>query len=102
MAALILALGLLPVAWANAQPAPAPMLAKGKPVDWFFVYKFNTRSFPQCSGNAERSCLFGGNPVAYKLGYGQQYVMASSAEPELKERRRMSGRHRRGSCRHDL
>ena len=84
MAALILALGLLPIGWANAQPAPAPMLAKGKPVDWFFVYKFNTRSFPQCSGNAERSCLFGGNPVAYKLGFGQQYVMASSAEPELK------------------
>ncbi len=63
---------------------PAPLLIKGQPVDWFFVYKFNAKSFPQCSGSAERSCPFGGDPVDYRVGFGQQYVVASSSDPVLK------------------
>lgn len=66
---------------ANAQPSP---MAEGRSVDWLFVYKFNTRSFPECAANAERACPFGGKPVAYRSGFGQQYVFASSADPELK------------------
>jgi hypothetical protein len=62
---------------------PAPLLAKGKAVDWFFVYKFNAKSFPQCAGGAQRSCPFGGSPVNYRSGFGQQYVVASSDDASL-------------------
>jgi hypothetical protein len=67
-----------------ADAQPSPLVAKGTPVDWFFVYKFNTKSFPQCADNADRSCPFGGRPVEYRSGFGQQYVVASSADPQLK------------------
>jgi hypothetical protein len=63
---------------------PAPLLANGTSVDWFFVYKFNTKSFPMCSAGAARACPFGGHPIDYKSGFGQQYVVASSADPALK------------------
>jgi len=34
--------------------APAPLLSKGHPVDWWFVFKFNAKSFPGCGQNVER------------------------------------------------
>src|ERR1700731_2387101 len=61
----------------EAAGQPAPLVSDGNPVDWLFVYKFNTKSFPECPGRAVRACPFGGRPVDYKSGFGQQYVVAS-------------------------
>jgi hypothetical protein len=51
-------------------------LEKGHAVDWWFVFKFNTKSFPGCAGGATRQCLFGGDVQEYGP-FGQQYVVAS-------------------------
>jgi Deoxyribonuclease II len=66
---------------ATAADAPAPLLAKGKPVEWWFVYKFNAQTFPACGAeakddNAERMCPFGGEPASYRNS--QQFVFASN------------------------
>jgi len=62
---------------ADSGPAPVPLLAKGHPVDWWVVFKFNSAAFPGCGGGATRACLFGGDAQNYKL-FGQQFVYASS------------------------
>src|SRR5688572_32781355 len=64
------------------QSAPVPLLAKGQPVDWWFVFKLNSANFPDCGG-AKKACPFGGTVQDYKDG--QQYVFASSASPMLKQ-----------------
>ncbi len=61
--------------------APVPLLATGRAVDWWFVYKFNT-AFPGCGANAKRTCPFGGKVQPYKA-FSQQFVYASSANTEL-------------------
>jgi len=66
-----------------ACPAPYPMLQKGHPVDWWFVFKFNTASFPGCGEGTTRACPFGGTPQTYKLG--QQFAYASSEAPALQK-----------------
>ena len=75
-----------------AAPAPAPdsahaplapMAGVGHPVDWWFTFKFNTKTFAGCGDGAARACPFGGTPKTYS--FGQQYVSASSAAPELKK-----------------
>lgn len=68
---------------ANAADAPVPLLEKDKPVDWWFVYKFNAQTFPTCDKDedADRECPFGGNPAAYRNS--QQFVFASSANASL-------------------
>lgn len=63
--------------------APAPLIGKGHPVDWWFVFKFNAKSFPGCGGDIQRTCAFGGQPQQYKPGFGQQFVFASSENPSL-------------------
>lgn len=63
--------------------APAPLLQKGHPVDWWFVFKFNAATFPGCEGNAERACIFGGTVQDYKGRYSQRYVYASSESATL-------------------
>ncbi|HEY7230177.1 MAG TPA: deoxyribonuclease II family protein [Pseudolabrys sp.] len=68
---------------ALAQGAPTPLLEKGHPVDWWFVFKFNTASFPACHAGAQRACIFGGEPQQY--AFGQQFVYASSEHKELEE-----------------
>ena len=70
----------------NGQPttAPAPLLAKDHPVDWWFVLKFNAKTFPQCGGGETlQSCPFGGTVQTYASS--QQFVVASSEEPALKK-----------------
>jgi len=62
----------------RAADAPTPYLDAGKPVDWWFVFKFNTKSFPHCRGNAVQACIFGGTVQNYKQ-WGQQFIYASSA-----------------------
>jgi hypothetical protein len=62
-------------------PAPVPLLKSGQPVNWWFVFKFNAASFPECGG-VQRTCLFGGSVQPYKT-FGQQFVFASSANGAL-------------------
>jgi hypothetical protein len=63
-----------------------PLLATGKPVDWWFVFKFNSSAFPACGENTERSCIFGGKvQTRYETNFSQQYVFASSADGDLKK-----------------
>ncbi|HUI85156.1 MAG TPA: deoxyribonuclease II family protein [Candidatus Binatia bacterium] len=62
---------------------PSPLLQKGRPVDWWFVFKFNSAVFPGCGGGASRSCPFGGQVQTYKGS--QQFVYASSESPTLQQ-----------------
>jgi hypothetical protein len=68
-----------------AQSVPAPLLQKGaSPVDWWFIFKFNTKSFPGCVATTKRACIFGGGTLQdYPKGYGLQSISASSANPTL-------------------
>ena len=67
-----------------AAEAPSPLLDKGKPVDWWFIFKFNSASFPLCGDGATRSCSFGGDAQNYKL-WSQQFAFASKSAKTLKE-----------------
>ena len=77
-----------PVNTASASEAPTPLLAEGRSVDWWFVFKFNSSSFPRCGGAADtRVCLFDKNqkPTQYRAGFSQQFVFASSEDHTLKK-----------------
>lgn len=63
---------------------PSPMLQKGRPVDWWFVFKFNAAIFPGCTGDATRACPFGGQVQSYK-DFSQQFAYASSESPTLQQ-----------------
>lgn len=66
----------------NSQPAaapPSPLLKRGQPVDWWFMFKLNASKFPNC--NAREVCPFGGEPQDY--AYGLQFVYASSSNGSL-------------------
>ena len=67
-----------------AEPPPRPLLAKGRPVDWWFVFKFNaSKPFAGCGPvKGERSCPFGGVPLT-RGAFGQQFAFASSADEKL-------------------
>jgi len=64
--------------------APTPLLQKGRPVDWWFVFKFNSKVFPGCSEGATRACPFGGDVQPYQ-NFSQQFVYASSESPTLQQ-----------------
>jgi Deoxyribonuclease II len=64
--------------------SPTPLLAQGHPVDWWFVFKFNSAKFPGCTGGALRMCPFGGSVQNYKA-FGQQFAYASSEAASLQE-----------------
>ena len=63
--------------------APVPLLTSGQPVNWWFVFKFNTQTYPDCGG-AQRTCLFGGTVQPYK-SFGQQFAFASSLDGTLRQ-----------------
>ena len=65
-----------------AVTAPAPLLQKGHPVDWWFVFKLNS-TFPECGGTT-RECRFGGEVQDYNK-FGQQFVFASSENETLQQ-----------------
>jgi hypothetical protein len=65
--------------------APVPLLTKGHPVDWWFVFKLNAGKFPSCGDGDTRTCPFGGTVQKYKLPFGQQFVFASSEAAALQE-----------------
>jgi hypothetical protein len=82
---LVLAIGsviLAPAGW--AADAPAPLLKAGHPVDWWFVFKLNAKSFPGCGAGATRQCTFGGTVQDYQA-FGQQFVYASSENGKLQQ-----------------
>jgi hypothetical protein len=66
--------------------APYPMLTKGHPVEWFFVFKLNASVFPKCGdGSDTRTCTFdsGLQAADYKQGFGQRYLVSSNEAPAL-------------------
>jgi Deoxyribonuclease II len=85
VAALLMALA--GAAW--AADAPVPLIAKNKPVDWWFVFKFNSKEpFSGCGpGSRDQTCPFDPDPGSVRLGRGahfsQQYAFASSASGKL-------------------
>ena len=50
---------------ASAAGPPVPLLASGKPVAWWAVFKFNAAAFPGCGEHATRACTFGGTVQSY-------------------------------------
>lgn len=64
---------------------PGPLLESGQAVDWWFAFKFNVGSFPNCAGAASRTCPFGGSVQNYPHGFSQQFVFASSANHNLRK-----------------
>jgi Deoxyribonuclease II len=69
---------------AGVSGAPVPLLAKGHPVDWWFVFKFNSAAFPKCGSGSVRSCPFGGQVQNYSA-FSQQFVFASSENHTLQQ-----------------
>jgi hypothetical protein len=67
-----------------AAGAPVPLLSSSTPVDWWFVFKFNAHSFPECGNGVERTCPFGGAVKPYSH-FSQQFAYASSADPTLQK-----------------
>ena len=63
---------------------PSPLLQRGRPVDWWVVFKFNAATFPGCGGSATRACPFGGDVQSYK-DFSQQFAYASSESPTLQQ-----------------
>jgi hypothetical protein len=70
-------------AW-SAEETPQPLLTEGQPVDWWFVFKFNSsKTFAGCGANTgRRTCTFGGEVQATQR-FGQQFVYASSKDGAL-------------------
>ena len=62
-------------------------MSAGQPVDWWFVFKLNSGTFPDCGG-AQRECPFGGTVQPY-THFGQQFAFASSTNRVL---------HQGGGC----
>jgi hypothetical protein len=65
---------------------PQPLLAKGQPVDWWFVFKFNSsKTFAGCGPDTgKRTCIFGGE-VQAEEAFGQQFAYASSNAGTLEQ-----------------
>jgi hypothetical protein len=59
--------------------APVPLLATGKPVIWWFVFKLNAGKFAGCSGSARPACPFGGEVQPYTSS-SQRYVYDYKAD----------------------
>jgi len=83
---LLASLTLASMAPAAADETPRPLLAKNKPVDWWFVFKFNSsKQFGGCGRvEGKRACPFGGEPLT-RPDFGQQFAFASKAGAELME-----------------
>jgi len=71
-----------PAGW--AADAPAPLLKTSHAVDWWFVFKLNSKTFPGCGAGVARNCTFGGQVQDYKA-FGQQFVYASSENGKLQQ-----------------
>lgn len=65
-----------------AGDAPTPLLARGRPVSWWFVFKLKATTFPDCNGT--RTCPFGGQVQTY-TAFSQSYVYVSSEDETMQE-----------------
>jgi hypothetical protein len=94
-AIMILVLGCYGVADTHRAPVlaaepPVPLLADGKPVDWWFVFKLSSKMFATCSDAkagdpaVRRVCPFGGKVQQYNQ-FSQQFVFASSEDGALQQ-----------------
>ena len=72
------------VASSQAADAPVPLLAAGKPVTWWLVFKFNAASFPGCGSGVARVCTFGGTVINYP-SFGEQFAFASDQDSSLQK-----------------
>ncbi len=63
--------------------ALTPLLANGKPVDWWFAFKFNAATFYGDETKEPKPGIFGGTPLNYNGGFCLNYVCASSSTPAL-------------------
>jgi hypothetical protein len=61
----------------------SPLLAAGKPVEWWFVFKFNAATFPGDESKEPNPGIFGGTPTNYSGGFSLGYAYASSANAAL-------------------
>ena len=84
VARLLLFLCCLAALAAQHDSVPTPLLKQGQPVDWWFVFKFNTHSMPGCTASAQRACAFGGTIVEEK-SFSQAFAYASSSDPKLQQ-----------------
>jgi hypothetical protein len=83
----IRALGLIWAVLVGVAPAaaqPVPLIDSNTAVDWWFVFKFNAKSFPASCPAVQRKCPFGGTAQPYKE-FSQQFAFASSANPQLQQ-----------------
>lgn len=87
--------------------APAPLLGPRRPVDWWFIFKFNagySRGDPKSLGKKGIFDVPGTQKPKYDTGVGsgkrfsRHYVVASSANPTLK---RSTGKHIAGATLND-
>jgi len=69
---------------ASSNDAPVPLLKTGHPVDWWFIFKLNSKVFPGCGAGAIRTCPFGGDLRNYKA-FSQQFMYASSENATLQK-----------------
>jgi hypothetical protein len=69
---------------ASLAAQPVPLIDSQTKVDWWFVFKFNSKSFPASCATAQRECPFGGTAQPYQA-YSQQFAFASSANPQLQQ-----------------
>lgn len=69
---------------ALAGGAPVPLLASGKPVIWWIVFKFNAAAFPGCGAQAAPACTFGGTVQNYPA-FGEQFAFASDQDSTLQK-----------------
>ena len=80
VASAMLIIGLSLSCWAAA---PVPLVAQGRAVNWWFVFKFNSGTAPGCAGTAVRTCPFGG-AVAEGDKFSQQFAFATNRRPVLR------------------
>src|SRR6266478_6518198 len=70
---------------ATKTATPSPLLKAGQPVDWWFTFKFNSKTAADCSNNVQRACTFGGTVQSSYKEWGLQYAYASSSDPTLQQ-----------------
>jgi hypothetical protein len=58
-----------------------PLASATQPVDWWFAYKFNSKSFPTAGNDPGRTCAFGGKPRSD--GFSLKYAFATNLAPTL-------------------
>jgi hypothetical protein len=78
----------------NAQDktAPVPLVADGRPVDWWFAFKFDVKTPGAVFPGSSDPCAFGGDVQKYRYGGNLAYAIASADAPTLRQGKDMIGR----------